>query len=177
MKLSRKTAAKALGYIVGTLFYVALLLAGAGIAVAIVIGLADRVDVTFVDVAAVLAVALYGMSLADRLFAVLVVKALEAAHRALLRRLARMAGIDVEPSAADDEAAVERVPVWLDSPPCEGTYLVQHPDGSVEHGVQVKRYLPRKGLWAIMQSGLTQVDDLVAEGFRFDGPLSRSHGT
>lgn len=175
MKLSRKTAAKALGTTVGVLLYAAVLAIGAASAVAVVTWLAYRAQTTFVDVVAVLAAALYGMTVADRFIGLALRWLLKVALRAVLGRLRRMMGArDVD---QDDEAAVDRVPVWLDRPPCEGTYLVQHPDGSVEHGVRVKRYLPRKGLWAILLSGLTEVDDLVDQGYRFDGPLSRSHGT
>lgn len=174
MKPSRMKAAKALGNTIGVLLYGAILAIGAWSAVGLVTYLAIRADTTFVDVAAVLAVAIAGMSFANRVLAMAMRLALRAALRWVIARLRVMLG---ERAQLDDEDAVDRVPVWLDRPPCEGTYLVQHPDGAVEHGVQVKRYLPRKGLWAILLSGLTEVDDLVDQGYRFDGPLSRSHGT
>lgn len=161
---------KALGYIIGVALYGAVLAAGAYAAVGITTWLAYATETTFLDVAAVLAVALYGMHTADRMLSAMLRVVLKAMLVRVVAKLRRVLGRTEEQT---DDEAVERVPVWLERPPCEGTYLVQHPDGEIEHGVQVKRYLPRKGLWAILLQGLTDVEDLVGRGYRFDGPLSR----
>lgn len=175
MKIDRKTVIGALGGVIGVLLYALVLLVGAAVAVAFVTGLAVHFDVPFIDAAAVLAVALYGMSLANNTLGAALAWLGEVMLRRMSRRLRDILGQDA--TGLDDEATAERVPVWMDRPPCEGRYLVQHPDGTLEHGVQVKRYLPRLGLWAILSSGLTQVDDLVEQGCKFDGPLSRAAGT
>lgn len=172
MKAPSAKAAKFLGNTIGVLLYACVLAIGGYAAVGIVTWLAYATETTFLDTAAVLAVTLYGMSAADRVLGMAMRWVLKRALRWCLTRLRAMLGGQV--IVQDDQETIDRAPVWLERPPCEGTYLVQHPDGAVEHGVRVKRYLPRMGLFAILLSGLTPVDEMADQGYRFDGPLSSS---
>ena len=72
---------------------------------------------------------------------------------------------------AEQRAAKAERTTWLDRPPCEGRYNIEWPSGAAMTRVSIVRRLPQDGLFAVLSTGLTQIDDLVEEGARFDGPL------
>lgn len=161
MKKTHKTAAMIFAAVLAGALFAIPVAAGAFVAVGFVTWLALKAETTFVDVTAVLIVALFGMR-----------KALDWTMQAFTAAHPRIDTWLKEKIAQQRAAKADRAPVWLDRPPCEGRYNIEWPSGTAVSRVTIKRRLPHDGLFAILSTRMVPIDELVEAGARFDGPLS-----